>query len=343
MKEVDISTIKTIGIYGCGLIGDLLIRTSFIEALAKAIPDAKMIVIVDKGREELLATHPDIDEIISFNRNQKKPWFRYVKHFVSFLWTLRSKKFDLFINLYGGGSSATIVKSTQAKHRWGFYHNSAQEKAYTFALPWPDFCGHWGKTFGLLLAPLGLSPKDLRAGTTFFPTKKAFEQLAEIIEPPYILVNLGAGDPRKTWTMEKYAKLIQYLISEYHFKITVFINPWQEYLTDNLKSYFDKDENAIHYISSKSLDVAGAIIQRSKFFITGDTGLLHLSFGIKAPTLALFTHTRPEHVMPEDGLVVACYAEQSTGVDRCGYPLLIHDFPLEIAINGAKKLIEALS
>ena len=337
--KINSNDLKTICINCLGLMGDVLIRTSFIEAVAKRCPHAKITVIVEPNRDILLRNHPDVDHIIIFNRN-KKPRLQYLKNLWNLICTLRKNKFDLFINLYGGGSSASITRLSNAKHRFGFYYKKQHAKAYTYALPHPVFTEHWGKSFGVLLAPLGISSKNLRAGTTFIPTKNAHygaEKIMRNSAKKWVLINLGAGDVRKIWSIKNQVCLAKWLVEKHDYHLGVFVNPGQEYLAKEFAQLYGDSEH-ITYLENLSLDVIGALMSKAAFVISGDTGLLHLAFGVKTPSIALFTYTRPEQVLPEDCLCIPCFIEDPNLINDHGVPGGTLDIPVTVVQAAVEKI-----
>jgi ADP-heptose:LPS heptosyltransferase len=333
--KINTAELKTICINCLGLIGDVLIRAPFIECIAQRCPQASITVIVEPGRDILLRNHPDIDHIIIFNRN-KTPRLPYLKNLWNLIRTLRKNKYDLFINLYGGGSSAGITRLSNAKHRFGFFYKKKHAAAYTYGLPHPLFTEHWGKSFGILLAPLGITNKDLRAGTTFIPSQKALISADDIMwesASPWVLINLGAGDIRKIWPIKNQVSLAKWLVEKYHYHLGVFINPGQEFLAREFSQLYGSSQD-VTYLDKLSLDVIGALMSKSTFVITGDTGLLHLCFGVKTPSVALFTYTRPEQVLPEDCICIPCFIEDPNLINDHGVRGGKLDIP--IATEGAK-------
>jgi heptosyltransferase-1 len=337
--KINHSELKAICVNCLGLMGDVLIRTSFIEAVAKRCPDAKITIIVEPNRDILLRNHPDVDHIIIFNRN-KKPRLQYFRNLCSLIRTLRKNKFDLLINLYGGGSSASITRLSNAKYRFGFYYKQQHAKAYTYALPHPVFTEHWGKSFGVLLEPLGIGSKDLRAGTSFIPTEQAHFGANKIMKnntQPWVLINLGAGDVRKIWSIKNQVSLAKWLVEKYNYHLGVFVNIGQEYLAKEFAKLYGDSDN-ITYLDNLSLDIIGALMSKAEFIISGDTGLLHLAFGVKATTIALFTYTRPEQVLPEDCICIPCFIEDPNLLNDHG----VRGGTLDIPVETVQKAIEIL-
>ena len=60
--------VRTICVLCWGLIGDVLVRVATIEALKRRFPRARLTVVVDPPAREVLANHPDCDEVFVFAR-----------------------------------------------------------------------------------------------------------------------------------------------------------------------------------------------------------------------------------------------------------------------------------
>lgn len=337
MKPINQSSIKRICINCCGLIGDVLFRISFIEKVAEIFPQAKITVILDVNRESLIATHPNVNKIILFRRD-KASKFSYIKNLFGFIKELRSNHFDIMFNLYGGGSSAFITWCSGAKYRIGFYYKKNQKYAYTHPCPWPKFDRHWSQEFALLLAPFDVKKSDLRAGTTFIPHDNSniiVDKILADVNQPLVLFNLGSGDPKKIWSIENYFQVAQHILSQYHHHIGVFINPGQEFLSESLVKLFQKNEiHQYKLIQSNDFSVLGNIMQRSRYILTGDTGLMHLAFGVKLPVIGLFTETHPDYAVAHDSPSVICYRESRTEFDKNHKPKCVTDLPVELVIKA---------
>jgi ADP-heptose:LPS heptosyltransferase len=340
MFDIEPMKIKAIAINCCGLIGDALIRVPFIEKVASLFPNASIAVIVDRGREELFINHPDIDEVIVYNR-VKKPRLVYLKNLYQLICHLRKEKFDIFFDLYSGGSSIGVTKFSKAKYRFGFCYTAKSRKAYTHPFPYPEIAQHWGQDFGKLLAPFNVQEKDLRAGTSFYPNPAAEQTIKTLLNQStqaWVLFNMGAGDLKKTWPVENFVALAAWLHEQYDFHIGVFINPGQEFLATEFAERCAKNNfTAYTLLKLSNFSEIAYCLKQAKFFVTGDTGLLHLAFGVKANTVALFTYTRPEHVLAQDCCCIPCFVPDENLKDRNGRPLGCRDIPLELVKAACEK------
>lgn len=341
--------INKICINCCGLVGDTLMRVPLIEAVAKRFPCANISVIVDTHREGLLANHPDVDKIFIYNR-QKKPRFTYLKKFIHFYWQIRKAKFDLFIDLYGGQISHTLVSFSNARYRIGFYRQAKHARVFDYGELYPVIKGHWSIGLAHILKPLDIEIADIRPGTSFYPTetgKKQATSFMQEINRPYIVFNLGAGRKEKQWPIKSFVELARWLIQHYSYQIIVLKNLGQEYLQDNFIAEFnDKLPNEIKLVNDDSLmnfDFIGALLTKATFMVTADTGIMHIGFGVKTPTVAIFTYERPDWVVAQDYHVDVCFIEDPNHLNEEGFILGNQNIPVRMVQDAIQSLLKRLT
>ncbi len=319
--EVDIDSIQTICINCCGLVGDVFIRVPVIEALRKKFKDAKIITIVDPNAVNVLENQPCIDEIVVYDR-EKKPRFNYIKNFIKTIRLLRKRNIDLIVDLYSGGTSAVISKLICKRYRLGFANTKKLRKANNILVESPKFCGQWSQEFGKMLLPLGISHTQVRKGASYYCYERNIDLAKNFLKSynaNYIVINLGTGDVRKNWPVENFVKLMIKLNNNFGFMPLVVTNPGMEQLALDFEKQYQKHAKVIR-LPRLSLNEAGAFMLLSDFVITGDTSLMHVSFGLKIPTLVLFTHTVPEWHLAEDCVCEACFNPDLSNINHCGVP-----------------------
>lgn len=335
----DLDGIRSICVLCWGLIGDVLVRVATLEALKCRFPQARLTAVVDAPAREVLAHHPDCDEVFVFPR-RKRPVWRYLAGTAANVLALRRRRFDLSVNLYSGGSSPCITRLINARLRLGFDHTPALRRANNLLAPHPSLCDNWYKAFGAVLLPLGVDPGRIRRGTSFYCTEAARERAVRLLMPhprPLAGFNLGAGVPEKRWPVERFAALAGHARRR-GFTPLVFTNPGMEDLAEAFERRCAAD-GAVVRLPRLTLDEVGAVMEHCACIVTGDTSLMHLAFGLKRPTLVLFTHTRPECVTPEDCVHVVCFVEDPRHRDECGRPLGTREIPLELAAARFDQLV----
>ena len=191
-----------------------------------------------------------------------------------------------------------------------------------------------------MLDSFGIEKQQIRKGTTFEPRSDAYtfiEAETRHIHKPLVLFNLGSGDIKKTWAINHYLQLANYITERYDCHIGVFVNPGQEYLSEQL--YALCQHNNIKQISLfkyKDFSHIAALMLKARYLITGDTGLMFIAFGVKLPIIGLFTHTHPDSVIAEDSPSIICYTESDTEKDENNKPYCTNN----ISVTEVKKAID---
>ena len=94
-------------------IGDIVLTTPVIRAVRKKFPNSYIAYLADKNAITLLENNPYLDELIPLDFS----WT--LKEQLNFIKTLRTKKFDLVIDLFGNPRSAILSFLSGAKTRIG--------------------------------------------------------------------------------------------------------------------------------------------------------------------------------------------------------------------------------
>ena len=271
-------------------IGNLIFLTPLINELAKAIPDAKIDIIVGmKLAGKILEPMPNVDKVIDIPRKlllQPLAMYDYIR-------SARAKEYDIALNISGGSTSAQIVSLlAKAKYKASF----ASDKL------WADFT-HIQERGKLTHIHMGLQVLEFLRFFNIQVPQKA----------PSLDIKLTQEE--KSAAKEDLQKLLQ----EHHISkdakiITIFRNArfdkkisdswWSEWIELLVK----KDENIIIIdilspdipkklndkvlaYSNKNLRILGAFFQTCDLYVSADTGPMHLAVASGAKVLALFNKT----------------------------------------------------
>ena len=101
----------------------------------------------------------------------------------------------------------------------------------------------------------------------------------------------GSKDKFKQWDPRRFIELGNRLFKEKNAKILITGNKEEVPLTEEIAR---KIPNAESIAGKFSLRKAAAIIGQLDYFITNDTGPMHIAFALQTPTIALFSPTDPE-------------------------------------------------
>jgi heptosyltransferase-1 len=131
-------------------IGDVIHCLPVAAAIKAALPEAHLTWLVDKGSAELLWNNQCVDEVMTFEGKQwskdvKNPgnWTRVTSQALDFGRELRSRKFDVALEMQGLFKSGMVALASGAKIRMGF--NGTREFAESFLthrIDVGDYFGH---------------------------------------------------------------------------------------------------------------------------------------------------------------------------------------------------------
>jgi len=310
MEKLKSKKIHKIGVIILGLFGDVLIRTPILKNIRAMFHEAEIVAIVDQIGVEILRYNPHINRTISFHRNKNKLKNNLFK--IYDIWQTRQEKFDLLINIYDGGSTPIVSRLSGAPHRLGITKRKPGTYTMTHPILRQSFEKHHiGLNFLKVLYPLG-KPIDFNTKPIFIVPQTILQNIQKrfgsLDFQNIYLINFGSGGVEKIMDFQKYFQLVQHLYKQYKLIPAIIKNPGQEYLQEKFIQEFLKD-SGIPYeaLPLLSLHELGALMQIVRFFITPDTGLLHIAIALNIKTLAIFTFTNPKLIDPETDNFVACF------------------------------------
>jgi len=102
-------------------IGDVLLAVPVFRALREHFGDAHIAALVNSGTEDVLRGNPLVNEILLFERKIKglSPVKRYLRE-IQFLEEIRTRGFDMTIDLTGGDRAAILSFVSGARYRLGW-------------------------------------------------------------------------------------------------------------------------------------------------------------------------------------------------------------------------------
>lgn len=286
--------------------GDVIHAMPILSALRQRWPSAHLSWIVNRPFAELLDGHPDLDELIVYDRGRKGLDGRKFGGMAVLLGRLVRDRFDLAIDLQGLLRSALMVAATRARIRVGMA--DAREGArwfYTHRVDAPRLGMHAvnralrvARQFGAEVAePRFNLPIDEHA------RRWAAEALAGLPRPRVVL-NLGAQWPTKRWPPEHFAAVGRRAVAELGASLIAVGAVGDQPLVDAL---------ARHLAPTLLLDLCGrtgltqlaALCRECDLVLSNDTGPLHLAAAAGSRVVGIYTCTSPELTGPYGPRAVA--------------------------------------
>ena len=310
-KKNENSYTTKIAIIKLSAIGDIIHCLPVASALRKKFPNAHLTWIVEGKGRKVLAGHPDLDEIILFDKNRWSREFPYphrtipvLWEAVSFFYRLRKANFDIVIDLQGLIKSGLLTWFTKAKTRIGFTKDYCREPAnirFTNLHLRPEekdvhivdqnlsLVRHLGVDTQNKEFKITIPDKDKQFINTFLEKKKIKQ------DNLLILINPGTAWETKCWGEENFACLADQLILKYK---AVIIFLWGPSELPLVKSIQKKMNQRSYKAFPTTLKQSMALMQKVRLLIAGDTGSLHMAAALGTPCLGIYGPTSPQRNGP---------------------------------------------
>lgn len=275
-------------------IGDVVLSTPVIAAIKKKYPRAFLGALCLPATAPILEGNPALDVILLYDKKgkQKRWWQSFAYGF-----SLRKHRFDVAIHLHPNhrvhwlSFLAGIPVRIGYQKKSGFllthsitdekYKGEKHEAEYNFDL------------LGFLDVPTPDKPE------LFFPLdpkdKTVVEQLVlaaglDFSRPSFAL-HVGASGPEKRWPIERFAAVALELKKEYGWQVVLVGGPETAMLSGQLMQLLGNQ--AIDLTGKLTLKQLGWLFKMVRFFLSSDSGPVHVAAAVKTPVLSLFGRTDP--------------------------------------------------
>ncbi|MEE8481446.1 MAG: glycosyltransferase family 9 protein [Desulfobacterales bacterium] len=260
-------------------IGDIILTTPVLDAIKSRFPDAVIdFLVMDRFKEAISGT-PWIDNLILFEKEKHIS----VTDLVRFSKKLNKNNYDIVIDLHAKIRSIVIAIMLKAKVLR--YKKRAWWKSVLVPLRLIKY--HVDDTivvnYFMPLKKIGIHYTGEKL--KFYFSKNDLKRVSGFND--FIVMAPGAANYTKQWPKEYFAQLGK-ILSE---KI-ILIGGKSEYDTfeDIRRIIGDRCENLAGKLSLKE---SGALISKSKYIITNDSGTFHIARGVSKKAFVIFGPTDP--------------------------------------------------
>lgn len=281
-------------------LGNQLLITPLVQEITEIFPDCKIDLFVKGGIAPIIfENYHHIDRIIKLPKKHFKQLFQYIQGWLK----LRSRRYDIVINVVSGSSSGRLsTKFANAKFKfygddnndlqlkYSDYNHIAKESVYGFR--------HFLSKLGITVADKEVPTLDIKLSSSEMAAgKKILQGLIDRKEEKTICLftyATGAKCYTESWWLQFYGRLK----TEYPNFNIIEILP-----VENISNIAFKEPT----LYSKDIREMGAVIANTDIFIGADGGVMHLAGSVKTPTLGLFSVTSLNMYTP--------YGNKSKGLD----------------------------
>lgn len=276
-------------------IGDTLLTIPFLRNLRAAYPDAQIDMLVAPKSGEVIENCPYVNNFIYFDTTRKHKYENIEenkKTFFSYVKLLKSAKYDKAYVLKRSLSSAFLVFLAGIKERIGF---DTEKRGFLLTKKVKyDKNKHESECFLDVLKADNIEVKDsyMENWISEHDSMK-IESLFEIhaIEnKPKVIVHATATNEGKTWALENFARVVEYLSNEKKVQV-LYIG------TDFDKETYTKMEGLIeNELKIKPINLCGelnlkeslALTSKVDLLIGNDSGNLHMASSVNTKVIGLY-------------------------------------------------------
>ncbi len=255
-------------------LGDMVMATSFVQAVKNYYPNAEIDLIAKQGLEYLLDYFPQHNKRIVFSKNE----FEGLKGARTFGKGIRKeRKYDLFFCLPDSLSAATMGAAINAKKSVGF------KKNVRF----------------LLLTNIYKKQKKLHRVEEYIdllaqfvkeklPVPDVYLQPKENIWLDALVVNINSEASSRRLPKEKAISIINTIRKNLHHKVILIGSPSEALFVTEVFDLLDSKDNVINLAGKTTLPELVNVFTSCKAVLSTDSGPAHLSNALNKNTLALF-------------------------------------------------------
>ena len=281
-----------------GAIGDIVHALPALAVARRAYPEAVIDWVAEERSAEILRGNPFIDELIEVNTRSIRETRSPEKLLIE-IWrqagSLRTRGYDIAIDLQGLLKSATIAKISGAQRRVGFEKTNLREPAarlmYTEKVAVPLGINVIDKNLALVRSALGIESAN---DDYDFPIHTGAEHrleadaIAAKTGGRFAVLNPAGGWVTKLWSAENYGKLAERLWNECGIASIVATGPGESELADRVR---ETAGNANVTLAEPSLKGFFELVRRAAVYVGGDTGPTHIAVAAGAPVVGIFGPT----------------------------------------------------
>ena len=280
-------------------LGDVVHALPVLSSLRELWPDAHLAWVVNRGLRGLLDGHPDLDEVIPFDRSKVRLNPGGVASISRFLLDLRRKRFDLAVDLQGLLRSGIMARATGAGVRVGLA--DSREGSRHFYTHRVESSGPESHAVDRLLGvanAFGADTSRPRFRVAFGEGDAAWSRSAlEDLPRPLMAVNVGARWLTKRWPPEQFAAVARRAVRERGAGLVLVGAPEDRPLVDALKLALGPIE-ALDLCGRTTLPQLASLAADVDVFLSNDTGPLHLAAAAGAKVVGVYTCTSPARTGP---------------------------------------------
>lgn len=269
-------------------IGDMIVSTSLIEAIAQSHPTITLDVLASPANAPVLEGNPYVSSVIVWDKARVSNYARLFRE-------LRRARYDAVVDCLILAPSTTtllLMLASGARHRIGI-GGRINDYAFTLRVPPATSAAHHIDHSAVLATAFGVNLDEVDWRPTIYLNDKErsrAEMQWDGAKPEMpdragrILINVSAGRLVRRWPDDRFVRLVQHLRSTVpDLNVLIISAPAESDRAIRIAA-----EGQARYAPTKNLRNALALVATTDILVTPDTSIGHAASAFKKPTVILF-------------------------------------------------------
>ena len=275
-------------------VGDAVHVLPVINAIKRANPSSRITWVLQPGPASLVRGHRSVDEIIIHERSRKIAGIRDV------IAQLRSREFDLLIDLQVYFKAGIITGFSGVRRRLGFDFSRARDANFLFTserIP-AHPVQHVQDQYFEFLRHLGIDPEPVEWKLGPRGEELAWQSgFKSQFDKPLASIVVATSKPQKDWMPERWAAVCDILSEKYGLQ-PVLVGGTSDRERAAASVITASARTPVHSALGSGLRKLISILDASQLVLAPDTGPLHMSVALDRPVITLMGYTDPRRTGP---------------------------------------------
>ena len=304
LDRPDMARVRRVLIVKLSAIGDVVHALPVSAAIGEAFPHIELTWLVEERAAPMVLGNPYLKEVIVLPMEWRRRRFHMATatDFLRVARRLRTKKFDISLDLQGLSKSALLAVASGA--RWRYCSDWPREIAPLVERRIPrrpeslhivdqllDVARFLGADVKKVSFPLAISPEDYAAARQILASA-GIEK-----DQPFAALNPSdGGGGNKGWDPVKYARLATLIRKDMGLPVVLIGGPEDR---DVARIILSEAEYApADLVGKTNLKQVAALLQCASVHVAGDTGTAHIAAALGTPVVCIFGRTDPVRLAP---------------------------------------------
>jgi heptosyltransferase II len=292
-RHLDNDKIRSILVRVTNWIGDAVMTTPALSAVRHSFPEARITVLATPAVAGLFTPHDWVDEVLIYD---KKGVHAGLKGKIRLAAELRPRRFDLAILLQSAFDAALIAKLAGIPRRMG-NNSDGRGMLLTHSFPYRDLGDglHHVDNYLEMLKYFGIETAEKKQLLCVTESEQrvaaATLERAGILPGDFLIgVNPGAAyGSAKRWYPERFAAAAATLGQKWQAKILVLGGPAETDIARDIELALP--DGCLNVAGKTTVRELMALISDCDFFISNDSGPMHIAAAFHVPLVAVFGST----------------------------------------------------